>query len=104
MMSVELNDRGFTNAIRAVGIAKFQRAHAVDHGQHAATKSGEARDMRRRARNWDQGVQLDHGFDGSRAQRDARAGDRYDQQKLVHLALPPATDFRAMSRPARSYR
>ena len=69
VMTVELHDRGFADAVGAIGHAKLERAHAIDHRQHATAECGQAGDMRRCARDRDQGVEFDDGFDGGRGKR-----------------------------------
>ena len=102
MVAGELDDGGLPDAVGAIGVAKLERAHAIDDGQHAAAQRRQAGDVRCRAGHRDQSIQLNHGLDRSGRQRDALTCDGDDQQKLVHLPFLPPADFSAISNPARS--
>ena len=66
MVAVELDDRRFVKlAVVEVGGAKFQRALAIDHRQHAAAQRRQAGEMVRRARDRDQRIELDDAFDAA---------------------------------------
>jgi hypothetical protein len=53
MMAIKFDDGGLMQlAVVEIGDAKFQRALAVDDGQHAAAKRGQAGEMRGARGTW----------------------------------------------------
>src|SRR5258708_30436794 len=102
MVAVELDDCGLADSIRTVGVAKFERTHAIDNRQYATTQRRKAGYMRRCSRNGDKHVQFYDRFDSGGGQSDPFATNGPNQQKGLPLPLLAPAALTAISKPARS--
>ena len=101
MMTVELDDGGFADAVAAIGIAKVERAAAC----RSPSAPGYAAPTGRRhaARRGAPGIRVSSSttdFDGGGGEGDAVARNRNDEQQLGHFAPPAAGAFQRHQQPS----